>query len=418
MYMRFVSVKSTLLLNDYVLALHRLGVDDPAFLPEPPRLSVYHRAWDESRRQLGVESHRGDVYMEKFRSFYGHQRGDSGSRATTIAPLFPVALASAVLAAGWASILLGPAFFDETFGGTADVLRYSFLGAYSFVIQMVLRRYFQNDLRPGTYLSIVTRVIVVASLALVIHAAWPTATGERAEMAVAFIVGFFPLVGMQWLQKVVAARLRRAVPSLQSNYPLADLDGLNIWYEARLLEEGIEDMQNLVTANLVDVILHTTVPVGRLVDWVDQASLLLHLPHEAHDEDRRGRRNRPRRKPVDKPASHRQLLRQLGIRSATDLEDALAPRAAALTGRRRNRAPIDDEQLRASLCQALTVSGVSVAPCVLKTFENEPNLDLVRNWKADWRPDAGNAAGNSDGTSDGTAEGSGPRPLVRRHDHV
>jgi hypothetical protein len=32
---------------------------------------------------------------------------------------------------------------------------------------------------------------------------------------------------------------------------------------------------SLATANFVDVILHTRVPVGRLVDWVDQPHLYL-----------------------------------------------------------------------------------------------------------------------------------------------
>jgi hypothetical protein len=77
------------------------------------------------------------------------------------------------------------------------------------------------------------------------------------------------------------------VPQLTPDYPLNQLDGLNVWYEARLVEEGIEDMQNLATANLVDVILHTRVPVGRLVDWVDQAQLYLHL-----DRAERGYRER------------------------------------------------------------------------------------------------------------------------------
>jgi len=67
------------------------------------------------------------------------------------------------------------------------------------------------------------------------------------------------------------------VPSLEQTYPLSDLDGLNIWYESRLLEEGIEDMQNLTTVNLVDVMLNTRIPVERLVDWIDQSILFLHL---------------------------------------------------------------------------------------------------------------------------------------------
>src|SRR4051812_49183367 len=71
--------------------------------------------------------------------------------------------------------------------------------------------------------------------------------------------------------------LRRWVPTLRNPYPLSDLDGLNVWYEARMLEEGIEDMQNLVTANIVDVLLRTQVPVGRLGDWIDQAHLYVFL---------------------------------------------------------------------------------------------------------------------------------------------
>ena len=60
------------------------------------------------------------------------------------------------------------------------------------------------------------------------------------------------------------------VPQMAPEYPLDQLDGLNIWYEARLVEEGVEDMQNLTTMNLVDMLLHTRAPVGRLIDWIDQ----------------------------------------------------------------------------------------------------------------------------------------------------
>jgi hypothetical protein len=69
------------------------------------------------------------------------------------------------------------------------------------------------------------------------------------------------------------ARLLPPGSSATSEYPLDQLDGLNLWYEARLTEEGVEDMQNLTTMSLVDVMLHTRVPPGRLVDWVDQAFL-------------------------------------------------------------------------------------------------------------------------------------------------
>ena len=65
---------------------------------------------------------------------------------------------------------------------------------------------------------------------------------------------------MQAIQRFAATALRVVVPSLNPPYPLNQIDGLSVWYEARLLEEGIEDMQSLATANFVDVILHTRVP--------------------------------------------------------------------------------------------------------------------------------------------------------------
>src|SRR5262249_52901904 len=132
----------------------------------------------------------------------------------------------------------------------ADVVRFAFLGAYAFVVQMLLRRYLQQDLRPSTYVSATVRFLIVFVLSFVIYHAWPTSP-LPALLAVAFLVGFFPLVGMQWLRGVVSVTLHRKVQSLQPRYPLSQLDGFSVWYEAQLLEVGVEDMQNLLTANVV-----------------------------------------------------------------------------------------------------------------------------------------------------------------------
>ena len=55
-------------------------------------------------------------------------------------------------------------------------------------------------------------------------------------------------------------------------------------------------MQNLTTMNLVDVILHTRVPAGRLVDWLDQAFLLIHLDRTDRELTRVRRGRSPHRK--------------------------------------------------------------------------------------------------------------------------
>ena len=161
-----------------------------------------------------------------------------------------------------------------------DVLKYGFIGAYAFVTGMLIRRFYQSDLRPSAYISAVLRITLVLLIVAVLQQVIGTGNVEmahHAELAVAFVIGFFPLAGVQFLQRVTSAALHLVVPPISSEYPLDQLDGLNLWYEARLTEEGVEDMQNLTTMNLVDVILHTRVPPGRLVDWTDQAFLLIHL---------------------------------------------------------------------------------------------------------------------------------------------
>jgi hypothetical protein len=198
-----------------------------------------------------------------------------------------------------------------------------------------------------------------------------TAVGTRVEMAVAFVVGFFPLVGLQALQRVTSRALRRFVPPVTSDYPLDQLDGFNLWYEARLTEEGVEDMQNLTTMNLVDVILHTRVPPGRLVDWTDQAFLLTHLERADPDELTRLRQaNQPKtigRTPLS-GAQARLNLRRVGIRTATDLLKAFS---VEQDGQRAFRLP---DGLR----PPLPVDQLQLLVTVLAT---EPGLAPVWNWQ-------------------------------------
>ena len=277
--------------------------------------------------------------------------------------------------------------------GPADMLKFAFLGCYSFIAQMLMRRYFQNDLKASAYASCVIRLFVVAILVVVVHQIPGLRHHSGTEAIVAFMIGFFPLIGMQALQRVAAMALRVAVPSLNPAYPLSQIDGLNVWYEARLVEEGIEDMQNLATANLIDVILHTHVPVGRLVDWVDQAHLYQHLDRAESGirELRSARRGSlpavigtvthaqspgvtalPHGPSVAPSASYRDgtrarhALRNLGVRTASDLLKLFPPDA---------RSPSDAEWLRdRGLDPHSTMA-------LVRLLAAEPGINLVWNWQ-------------------------------------
>jgi len=316
LYVRFLGMRARALWTEYVLNLHRLGWDRPRNLPEPLLSSEFHQRWkdDKGADFRGLDN----IYQQKFEAYYGRQvTPDLEQPGVDHSPpadfrvrtesLFPIFLATAVFATGWAAVLWNHSFLTAP-NGSPDVLKFGFLGAYAFVVSMLIRRFFQSDLRPSAYAAAVVRVMLVLLIVTVICQLLPRSAADdwHVELAFAFIVGFFPLVGLQFIQGIVTRAFGAMVPSLKSDYPLDQLDGFDLWYQTRLAEEGIEDVQNLTTMNLVDVMLHTRVPTGRLVDWIDQGFLLIRLAPTVG------------KLPTDK-ISDRQALRSVGIRTATDL---------------------------------------------------------------------------------------------------
>jgi len=387
LYVRFLDVRARALWNEYVLNLHRLGWDRPGYLPRPPASSAFFAAW----RQDHVAGCRSDnIYRQKFEAYYGRQLsrdddpderrdGAAAARRGAGAPgggpspesLFPLFLATAVFAVGWTAVLWDTQFLT-TPAGAGDVLKYAFLGSYAFVASMLIRRFFQSDLRPSAYASAVYRIAFVLLIVATAHQVWHSGESVmgRAEIAAVFIVGFFPLAALQALQHVAQRALSVALPSLTSDYPLDQLDGFNVWYQARLAEEGVEDMQNLTTMNLVDVILHTRVPAGRLVDWADQAFLLTHLEDAAGggpDADEGGNA-------VGGEAARRRL-RRVGIRTATGLLKAFSDPPAAPAGR---GAPERVFALPEGVTPPLPEGQLRL---LVKVLAQEPGLNPVWNWQ-------------------------------------
>jgi hypothetical protein len=150
-------------------------------------------------------------------------------------------------------------------------------------------------------------------------------------------------------------RERIVVPSLRPAYPLDVLEGMSIWYESQLLDLGVEDMQGLVTANLVDLLLRPQMPTARLVDWIDQSILLLHLGGSEQ---------------VLAPK-----LRQRGIRTATDLLAVFpAEEMESRSERRPTKASLDTV---ADLdADATTVRNL------VRAVSREPALVSVLNWRS------------------------------------
>jgi hypothetical protein len=386
LYVRFLGQRAGALWTEYVLQLHRLGWDEPRYLPEPTASSEFHAEWRQGGgRRTPTQD---NIYRQKFNAYYGRMVSEATPdedfqvRSQT---MFPVFLLTMVLATAWVAVLWDTSFITpvpaaDSSVSLVDLLKFAFLGAYAFIVQSLIRRFFQSDLRPSAYAGAVLRVVLALIVIVPVHHLLGEEPNGGVAVAVAFVVGAMPAVGIQAMHRAAAAALRVLMPQMTPDYPLNQLDGLNIWYEARLVEEGIEDMQNLATANLVDVILHTRVPVGRLVDWIDQAHLYLHL-----DRAKRGRFQQWRsggrtslrsegeeeaatRAPDRDGSGARTSLRRLGIRTATDLLEAYPPAEVATWS----------AEPDVGLPRGLTWRELQV---LVRVLDGQPGLTPVWNWQ-------------------------------------
>jgi hypothetical protein len=200
------------------------------------------------------------------------------------------------------------------FTPTAEILPFAFLGAYLFAVLTSLRSYLRGDLLPKAYSQIAARMLVVVALAAVLSALSGVLGEEYPEwlLALAFFAGLVPNTVLQFL----AESTRRVFPAwggaaLGESQPLTRLQGIDLYDRARLEQEGVTTLGGLVYGDLVDLMIQTRIPAGRLVDWLDQAVLQVHLDDEGEDEQ-------------GATTTWRSALRTHGIRSASELVTAPA----------------------------------------------------------------------------------------------
>jgi len=163
-------------------------------------------------------------------------------------------------------------------------LFWCWLGAYIYSVDRIVRHYLSHDLTPSVYVTVAKRftvAFVVGSLIgiaigasnQVIHLSFDNSL--TSVYIVCFFVGLFPETGINWIKRTADKILQQADTNTDG-LPLSNIDGISLWREGRLDQEGIENVQNLASANLLTLVANTPFDVGQLVDWVDQAVLLMH----------------------------------------------------------------------------------------------------------------------------------------------
>jgi hypothetical protein len=250
----------------------------------------------------------------------------------------PVMVATLVITIGWIVALLNPDVEAPLENAQQIVLLFepqrspvvfAFLGAYFFALNSILRSYVRSDLRPKSYAHIAVRILLAVIFAWVLELLFVSTvqetTGKETLLVLAFVAGVLPetlLVRLQEVARHFVGRQGR-LPALSERYPLTNLEGIDIYDRARLLDEGVGNIEGLAHHDLPALMMHTRIPVGRLVHWTDQAILFLHVAATAE--------NVPDDDSETQTSEERLLkLKQYGIHTATDLEaafDAAAARA-------------------------------------------------------------------------------------------
>jgi hypothetical protein len=260
--------------------------------------------------------------LVEVRTKYGRQMdeafgADAGVESSRLpgGTRWPVMVCMVAITLGWTLVLLPFGALDIHSRGDlsqllrprADAVVFGFLGTYFFALGTILRRYTRGDLRPKAYSSITVRVLLVMILSWVLQ----TLPEGPVVLAVAFLFGIFPESALTYIREYLRRRaaFKSAVASGQEQHPLTHLEEIDIYDRARLLDEGVTNVEGLAHHDLVDLMLETRIPVPRLVDWIDQAILYLHVTdYRTKAGDSQGQLE-----------DIRPWLRSIGVRTATDL---------------------------------------------------------------------------------------------------
>jgi hypothetical protein len=182
---------------------------------------------------------------------------------------------------------------------TLQAMRYGFVGAYVFSVQLIYRRYTTLDLQPTVYLNCALTLIAGLVFNYVAFKTIsspspstdkPLTAGAEAGIAaiVAFSLGYFPYLAIGWFNRLAHGALgmrQRQSDQLQ----LGLIDGISQLHEIRLRDEGIDNIQNLASVRIDELLVNTRFTAQQITEWVDQAVLYLYLEPGEIESFRRGR---------------------------------------------------------------------------------------------------------------------------------
>lgn len=162
--------------------------------------------------------------------------------------------------------------FPNEFVTASVPVLYAFVGVYLFNLGIMIRRLYLADLNEQVFWGAVNRLLLSLGLALVIMKGGLANVGSLFY----FSIGFMANIVLDWVLEKTLTLLQITRPK-QEDLPLQMVRGIDIWKENRLEEEGIENVQNLATADVVTLAVKTRFSFRTLIDWIDQSIMLTRL---------------------------------------------------------------------------------------------------------------------------------------------
>ena len=175
-------------------------------------------------------------------------------------------------------------------------LGFGFLGAYIFSVQLIYRRFTTLDLKPSIYMQCTATLLAGYAFNYVAFSAITSMTsldngmdslGVGLVTIIAFSLGYFPGFAIRWFNRVAYRTLQDSTQRSEA-LSLSLIEGISDFHEVRLQDEGIDDIQNLASSHIEELIVNTPFTTLQLIDWIDQAILRLYVTRDDADAFRRG----------------------------------------------------------------------------------------------------------------------------------